>query len=355
MKVAYTGTIFFNQRYGGISRYFTELVKSLKNDVKIFAPISKNIYLKNLSFKKKKSIYIKKIPQYKSLIKANNLITNYLIKNYNPNILHETYYSENLIKLKKYNTVLTIYDLIHEKFQNDLYKNKINEKKRLLNYVDHFICISEQTKKDFIEFYKVPADKVSVVYLGCDHLNIKPQKNKTDILKDKPYLLYIGSRIKYKNFKVLFEALNKLRVKDLKLICFGGEKFSKKEFEMNNSNIEIKQIFGDDEILSNLIQNAHCYINTSLYEGFGIPNIEAMKNGCPVICTDIPVFREICKNSAIYFDKNSSEDLANKIDTLILSAETKNDYINNGISLSKIYSWENCAINTINIYKNLSN
>ena len=351
MKIAYTGTIFFNQKFGGISRYFTEMVKSLKTNVKIFAPLHKNIYLKKLNSDTQKSFYINKIPQYKSLIKFNNFLTNYFIKKYNPNILHETYYSENIIQFKQYKKILTIYDLIHEKFQNDLFKNKINEKKKILNYVDHFICISEQTKKDFIEHYDVSPKKISVVYLGGNHLNFKTHCKNLQPIINKPYILYIGSRNKYKNFKILHKALSKLKVKDLSLVCFGGEKISREELETNKSKIKINQIFGDDKILLNLIQNATCFINTSTYEGFGIPNIEAMKNNCPVVCSDISVFREICKDSALYFENNNSDDLADKIESVIFDNELRKKYIFKGQMLSKIYSWDNCAKNTLNVYE----
>lgn len=351
MKIAYTGTIFFNQKFGGISRYFTELVKSLKTNVKIFAPLNKNIYLKDINSDVKKSFYINKIPQYKSLIKCNNFLTNHFIRKYNPNILHETYYSENIIQFKQYKKILTIYDLIHEKFQNDFFKNKINEKKKLLNYIDHFICISEQTKKDFINYYKISPKKVSVVYLGGDHLNLNTQYKNLQPIINKPYILYIGSRNKYKNFKLLHKALYKLKVKDLSLVCFGGEKISKEEIETNNSKVEIKQIYGDDKILLNLFKNAICFINTSCYEGFGIPNIEAMKNDCPVVCSDISVFREICKDSVIYFENNNSDDLADKIDSVIFNNELRKKYIFKGQMLSKIYSWDNCAKNTLSVYE----
>ena len=140
-------------------------------------------------------------------------------------------------------------------------------------------------------------------------------------------------------------------MKDLSLVCFGGEKILKEEIETNKSNVDIKQIFGDDRILLNLIQNAVCFINTSSYEGFGIPNIEAMKNDCPVVCSDISVFREICKDSVLYFENNNSDDLADKIDSVILNNELRKKLIFNGQMLSKIYSWDNCAKNTLNIYE----
>ena len=98
-------------------------------------------------------------------------------------------------------------------------------------------------KKRFIEYYEVSPKKVSVVYLGGDHLNLNTQYKNLKPIINKPYILYIGSRNKYKNFKILHKALYKLKVKDLSLVCFGGERILKEEIETNKSKVEIKQIF----------------------------------------------------------------------------------------------------------------
>lgn len=351
MKIAFTGTIFFNQRVGGISRYYSMLAKNINQSCKIFSPINKNNYLKDVSNQKKISFYVKKFPNNNFTKKINEILSNYLIKKYNPDIVHETYYSSNIANLQKYKNVVTIYDLIHEKFIQDYNQQKLNEKKNIIQYVDHFICISNKTREDFIEYYNVPEEKVSVVYLGCDHFS----KKKIIISKtiDNPYLLFIGSRKKYKNFKVLLESLPKLKIKNISLVCFGGEKFNKEDLQQNKSKVDIIHVNGNDDVLFNLITNALCFINPSLYEGFGIPNLEAMHLDCPIICSNTQVFKEICDNGALYFDPIDSESLANCIDMVIENNQLRADLKIRGKKRSEKFKWENCVNQTMNIYRKL--
>ena len=190
-----------------------------------------------------------------------------------------------------------------------------------------------------------------MVYLGGNHLETI-NYNETPIFNE-PYILYIGSREKYKNFRILIEALNKIQTKGISVVCFGGEKISKKEISENKSNIKINQIYGNDLTLLNLIKNAECFVNTSIYEGFSIPNLEAMMNDCPIICSDIPVFREICGVAASYFDEKNSEELAYKIDKLINSKDIRYNLIKNGNLRSKKFNWKACAKSTLEIYQNV--
>ena len=147
-------TIFFNQKFGGISRYFINLSNEFdksKLEYKIIAPISKNILLKKKR-NNKISLYLSRFPINSIIEKINNLIFIYLCKKYNPDIIHETYYNSDSLKhCKDTIKVLTIYDLIHEKFPKYYRKKQIFEKKKILNFIDHFICISKNTQKDFIK------------------------------------------------------------------------------------------------------------------------------------------------------------------------------------------------------------
>ncbi len=349
MKIAYTGTIFFNQKYGGISRYFTELVKRIDANAKIVAPLSKNIYLNNINKDKKFSFSLSRLPQYNFLKEINSYLSEKVIQGFRPDIVHETYYSEKIKDYKKFKKIISVYDLIHEKYNNKFYEKKDTKKQKIIDHADHFICISEQTKKDLIDFYKISEEKVSVVYLGGDHLknNLITKKDK---IIDEPYILYTGSKRKYKNFDILIKSLSKLKNKDISLVCFGGEKLNNNELLENKSNVKIKQIYGDDKILLNLIDNSLCFINTSLYEGFSIPNIESLFSKCPLICSNIPVFREICGSAALYFDPKNSHDLANCIDEIIYNSDLRKNIIKQSIDRSKIFTWDNCAKKTLEVY-----
>ena len=176
MNIIFSNSIFFLQKKGGISRYFVNLAKqlnSLKVKNKIIAPLSKNLYLNEFN-EKKISFHFSKIPNNFFTNKLNNFLFRFYLKNEKVDIIHETYYNKKNFELLKHKLkILTVYDLIHEKFPHDYEKKKILEKKKIFKYVDHFICISKKTQKDLIKFYKIPLKKTTVIYLGSDHLKKK--------------------------------------------------------------------------------------------------------------------------------------------------------------------------------------
>ena len=173
MKIIYDHKIFWNQRYGGISRYFINLIKNLEKyeniKYKFVSPFYKNKYLNREI--KKENIFGKYIdsPLPKTsffLEKFNKLFFKHFANKFNPDLIHSTYYNKDIIKKKP--IVLTIYDLIHEKISKKENNLKL-PKFEALKLADHIICISNETKKDLIEFYKVDEKKINVIYLGFDH------------------------------------------------------------------------------------------------------------------------------------------------------------------------------------------
>jgi glycosyltransferase involved in cell wall biosynthesis len=357
MKILFSYSIFFLQKSGGISRYFTNLSEILSNyniKASIFAPFSKNIHLKNLK-KNKLSFYIKRFPNWKIIALLNNFIFKLISQKYNPDIIHETYYNKsNFINFKNKIKVLTVYDLIHEKFQKVYYKKNIDNKKEIINYSDHLICISKNTQKDLIDYYKVKKGKTSVIYLGGDHLKNKYKKFKREnLIKDK-YILFVGSRDRYKNFKTLVSSINfSKKLIKFKIVCFGGGKFNNFEIKKYKIDDRFINIQGDDLVLRNLYLFADVYVNTSNYEGFGITNLEAMSLRCPIVVSDINVFREICGNSCLYFKKNNHVDLFKQIDKAISNQNLRNSLIIKGYNRSKNFTWKKCTRKTLSLYKKL--
>ena len=354
MKIVFSNTIFFLQKKGGISRYFVNLnneLQKIKIRSKIIAPLNKNIYLKNLN-QKNTSFFLRRFPKNFLLSKLNNFLFSYFLKRENPDIIHETYFKKNNLNiLKNKIKIVTVYDLIHEKFSKLYPREKLLEKRNVLKYTDHFICISKKTQNDFINYYNIPIKKTSVIYLGCDHL--KQYKKKNNIKYKEKYFLYVGDRDGYKNFKILSQAINKSKkLKNIKVICFGGGKFSEDEIKKYNLRDNFINYEGDDHFLSNLYKNAIAFINTSKYEGFGITNIEAMYLGCPVISSNFTTFKEVSKDSCLYFKNNNYLDLSNKM-IYFLDKRKRNIYIKRGYKRSKLFTWANCAKQTKDLYKNL--
>ena len=364
MKIYFDHKIFFLQKYGGISKYFIKLAENLSkignNQIKIISPIYVNEYLKG--FDKDKVIkfcYLKK--NYKNTTFLGNFInskfTNIYTSFRKPNIFHLTYFSEKSFIKKKMPIVITVYDLIHEKYPSS-YKYNQNLKKEYLKIADHIICISHNTKKDLQKYYDIDEKKISVIHLGVE------QKSSNVVLKndnEKPYILYVGERKKYKNFLKFFLAFslsNHLK-KNFRIVCFGGGNFTQNEIDFFKSkNIEldlIKQIEGDDDNLDCYYRNASLFIFPSLYEGFGLPILEAISKKCPIACSDIEIFREIGQNLVNYFDPNDEISIKTTIEKTLDNVHQEKIKIDNNFDqFTKKFTWDNCARKTLDVYKKIS-
>jgi len=356
MKIAISNSIFFTQKSGGISRYFVEISKQIikdnNNDLKIISMINKNYFLKDIPKKNKISLYMKRYPNFKLLEKLNNYASQIYLNKFNPDIFHESYFSNNFYVKKNISKVITIYDTIHEKFSEYYSKEQINQKKIIIDKYDHFICISENTKKDFIEIYKVPESKVSVTYLAGNHFT-DLKKNQLPKNEEDIFILYVGPRKLYKNFEIIYKTIEKSKnLRNVKVICFGGEKFTDEE-NIKYSKINIKQIYGSNTDLLKLYCSATCLIVSSKYEGFCIPIVEAMQLGCPVISSENPTTKEIGLDAVIFFKQDSVEDLSNKIEKILYDSNFRNIYVKKGLERAKFFSWKKCTKETMNIYKTI--
>ena len=354
-KILFEGSIFLHQKEGGVSKYITQLNKNLfkcKISSKIFSPITVNNYLKD----KKDVIYflkLNKIPKFcrKFFFLVNNLLTLIFIKIYKPDILHFSYYNKSLSKLIKIPYVVTVYDLIHEKLK---FQQNEFEKKELLSRAKHIICISNETKKDLIKIFKIKKKNISVIYLGG------PRYKKKFFKKRKNYILYVGDRGRYKNFNNLIMAFSdsKFLINNYKILCYGGGKFNNEEIKIFK-NLKIKKKIkyeeGDDLKLLNFYRNASLYISLSKYEGFGLTLLEALNMECPVICSDIPVFREIYKKSCKYVKATNKNSIRNGIESILKSKAQQKKLSLEGKLITKQLTWKKCALATSKVYKKVLN
>ena len=193
-----------------------------------------------------------------------NKFNSYNQKNF-VNIIHDTYYTPGIIKKSEVKKVITVHDLIHEKFKN-FYRNSndlINLKKESFKDCDHFICVSNNTKKDLMQFYSIKSENITVINHGADHLDLN---SETNLKINYPFLLYVGNRERYKNFDFFLRAFaNSKKVnKELKLVCFGGGKFNIRE-KINFRSFDTKkivQIDGVDNLLGSYYSNASALICT---------------------------------------------------------------------------------------------
>ena len=363
MKICFDNEIFWNQKVGGISsRYFFNLIKILSNknnlDVKVFSKFYLNTKLDELSKKivvgnrvKFKLPYTGKIFQ-----KLNSFFLHYEIKRFQPDIIHKTYYSNRFKKNHKSKIVLTVFDLWHEKNS----KNKHRPKEYSLKISDHIICISISTKNDLIELYNIDKNKITVTYCGAENFeNIEIKKNIKDY--NKPFLLFVGARGRYKNFNNFIEAFSKSETlhKNFNIICFGGEDFSIEEInlfkKLNVVDCIYKEKNIDDQTLLSLYKSAKCLVYPSTHEGLGLPPIEAMSLGCPIITSNHVAIMEGVGNAAATFDPNNIFQIQKVLEEYLYSNDKLKKLTDLGLLQSKKFSWDRCASETLEVYKNLLN
>tara|TARA_B100001057_G_C22861371_1_gene954643 strand:+ start:1604 stop:2689 length:1086 start_codon:yes stop_codon:yes gene_type:complete len=360
MKISFNSTIFSKEKNGGISRYFVYLAKKLienKVDIKIISVLHKNKFLKLLSKKYYEGLYLSNYPSIKLIENLNLGKFNSYNEKHSVDIIHDTYYTPGIIK-KNIKKVITVHDLIHEKFKY-FYRNSeelISLKQKAFKDCDHFICVSNNTKEDLKEFYNISSDKITVINHGADHF--VGTNSQIDFQISSPFLLYVGNRERYKNFDFflkVFAKTNRIN-QELKLICFGGGKFNKKERRMISDLSMSKKIFqinGDDKLLANHYLQASALVVPSVYEGFGLPLLEAMRFSCPIFCSDIEVFKDICGDNAVYFSPYKEMDLIEKLEKEIFNTTMLKDIASKNLIKSNNYSWDKTCLKTMNVYKNL--
>ena len=355
IKVLFENSIFLHQKIGGISNYIINLNKNLKYEnikSKVFCPIIINDSIE----KKDKNIFfllkLKDIPRYcrKLFFFINNYSFLIYIKLSKPNLIHFSYYNNFLINKLKIPYIITVYDLIHENLKS---KNNQFSKKNVILNASHIICISNFTKKQLVEKYNISEKKISVIYLGI-------KKKKILSTNKKNTILYVGDRGRYKNFKILPLAFSKSNFlkKNFKILCIGGNKFNDEETQLfKNLNIidNMYQKSANDDELNIHYESSNLYVSLSLIEGFGLTPLEAMNSGCPVICSDIPVFKEIFKDACEFADPNNVESIKIKIEQILKSNEQQKKMINLGYKLARMYTWEKCVSETSKLYKRLLN
>jgi glycosyltransferase involved in cell wall biosynthesis len=274
-------------------------------------------------------------------------------------IFHPTYYNTYFLKsLGTKAFVLTVYDMIHEKF-SDMFlpTDKTSEQKRLLvEKATKIIAISESTKKDLIELFGTDESKIEVVYLGNSMFPKRNSKIELDI--PIKYILFVGSRAGYKNFLRFVKSVSSILNEDKKLfiLCAGGGIFTAQEIELFtqlNIKKQILQYNLDDDSLAYFYKNAMMFIFPSLYEGFGIPVLESFACECPLLCSNTSSLPEIAGEGALYFDPYSEISIKSAVLQIIENKKIRENLREKGRERLKVFSWKQTAFQTKNIYESI--
>lgn len=217
----------------------------------------------------------------------------------------------------------------------------------------HILTVSEFSRKEIIDCLKVGENKISVIYNGVSHNFIN---KKTNDFKEIPfeYILAVSSIDPRKNFARLLSAVNLLEA-NIKLVIIGNSNnvFQNINLELSNRITYLGHV--SDEQLKMYYSNAKLFIYPSVYEGFGLPPLEAMAIGCPTVVSDILVFNEIFGNATKYFDPYDANDISRCINQVLKSKEIQEELISKGLKLVNKYSWRNSAQKLVQIIEKLDN
>lgn len=365
MKIAFDHQIFSLQSHGGISRYITNLVNQfllMDHDAKVFAPFHKNKHILDIPKSAVSGIFFERYPPKTTrlFLGLNQKIAAKMLDKWSPDVIHETYYSETRTCNRSSPLVITVHDMIHELFPSEMGSRDKTATKKLaaVERADLVICVSENTKKDLLNLYNINANKVCVVYLGCEKFSQEKNilSNKSGF---KPYLLYVGNRGGYKNFTGLLQALRQSSrlMQDFDLICFGGGVFLKHERELIRycgfNESQVRHIAGSDSALGQLYFNARAFIFPSKYEGFGIPPLEAMALNCPVIISNVSSTPEVVGPAGEYFSPADVGDMLCAIERVVYSDDRILELKSLGQERIKFFTWEKTAQKTLEVYRRL--
>ncbi|EIQ0802455.1 glycosyltransferase family 4 protein, partial [Escherichia coli] len=266
-------------------------------------------------------------------------------------IFHSSYYRlpERQFRGK---IITTVHDFTDEIYPRNAYAKILSyQKKKTILNSDGIICISDNTKRDLLNF--IPEAKgipIKVIYNGVGDFSYNPDCVRNIASFKQPYALFVGGRKKYKNFNVCVQTLS--QYKNINLVIVGGGDLDFQELKMLNRYLKgryYKKGYVDDQQLNNLYTCALFLFYPSQYEGFGIPVLEAMKSGCPVIATDCSSVREIASGYAL-LAKEATVEQFSKCINLLLDESFREKMIYNGLHYAKKFTWDKCFSDTVSFY-----
>lgn len=358
MDIFLDNIIFSLQKAGGISVVWYELLQRILIDDELnphFLEIpNNNIFRNKLSFNADKILYN---PYSQFPINIQRFLNpNYLKEK---GIFHSSYYrianNPNIVN------ITTVHDFTYEHFRNGFAKLIHHQQKgAAIKNSKRIICVSHHTKEDLLKFFPaINPYHVSVIYNGVSAI-YQPivKKNESDLknildFSSGEYVLFVGDRNDiYKNFKT---AIRACRIANLPLVLVGGGSLSKNENSYLTEKLGLNrykklQEIGNDQL--NLLYNhALCLLYPSIYEGFGIPIIEAQRVGCPVISTNYSSIPEVAGKGAILLKEVTEYQVADMLNLIKKDSTTVAKLREEGFINAKRFSWDKCYQRTIQLYK----
>jgi glycosyltransferase involved in cell wall biosynthesis len=357
ITVAYDPQIFLMQKRGGISRYFVELIKAFQqnpdlgiNPVLINSKVMNEYALLDLQ-KLGASDGSGILQPWRELLLSLTRPTN----DKDWDIVHHTFYQKNFLnKYKDFIQAATLYDMIPEITNaKGRFGNPHLAKERYLKNCDLVFSISNSAAFDAKQIYDLPNLKLNLTYLA-------PSKafsigSSIQRIRNSKYILFVGNRDGYKQGNLLIEAFALLNdLEDLTLIFAGGGEFSECEQKLI-SKLELTDRVSQEDVsdseLSDIYRQAVLYVMPSMYEGFGLPALEAMAANSPVLLSNTSSLPEVGGDAARYFSAGDRNSLAKAIMEIVTNEDLMQSMKIAGANQVKKFSWAKCAEETATGYR----
>lgn len=286
--------------------------------------------------------------------------------NYDLDIVHSLNQGPSFLRLKKQKYVITIHDILPLVYPRlrplKVYLTYKALLKKTLQNADMVIASSYSTKEDIIRIIKIPAEKIRVVHLGVEN-RFNPAGSAEDCARiakygiNSNYILYVGGLAAHKNIPCLIKSFYLLKTKGHthKLVIAGTKRW---KYEDIFSLVEKLGLAHDvvftgylpDEDLPSLYRKADLFVNPSLYEGFGLPTLEAMACGLPVVTSNTSSFPEVTGSAGAMVDPSNDHQLARQMHRILIDEELSRKLTQLGLERAKVFSWKRCAKGTLDVY-----
>ena len=358
IKVFYDHQMFSHQRIGGVSKYFAELLRHMPCEMWTTSTwLSNNQYVKDFKLFETKSFFTNNSfkGQGRIMLELGIPYTLYRLRKRDYDVYHQTHYeSFSLCGIGNKPMVTTIHDMNFFTYNKN--ERLMRDTIKSLNRADKIIAISENTKTDVINMLNIDPAKIEVMYRWFNKLNMS--EIPTQRLLKQEYVLYVGSRSQeFKNFKNFVKAFSILSSKynNIYLICTGVG-FSNDEVNLLKE-LDIydkaRTIFASEKQMLQLYRDAMMFVYPSVYEGFGMPILEAMRCGCPCVIANASCFPEIAKEAAGYFDPHDIDSIADAMCKVATDSAYRKRLVEKGNLRVCDFSWQKTADAHIKVYESL--
>ncbi|MBM3205322.1 glycosyltransferase family 4 protein [Candidatus Shapirobacteria bacterium] len=355
----------------GIGRYLVNLINQIEkiDEENKYLILLREKYYRSLVFKNKN--FFKILANYPHYSFQEQIFLPIQLFKLKPNLVHFPHFNIPLFWWGKF--VVTIHDLIKKESKGTKTTTRAPFFYWVKYYV-HLFLINQAVKKsvkiitpsyywqkELVKIYSIPKNKIEVTYEGVDEnlLNKKNDLNPQKILQKykikKPFVVYTGSLYPHKNVERLVGAVKKINQGlNLVVVCARNvfyERFKKAVGKIGAQNFVNLVGFVPDEDLASLYQQAEAFVFPSFWEGFGLPGLEAMATGLPVISSNASCLPEIYGEAALYFNPLDTNDIAEKIAMVVGNKAKQKDLIEKGLVQVKKYSWQKMARETLQVYE----